>query len=105
MYGNYLKKIKICFVKKLRSDRSQEILSFSAETFVFQFAIKKYIDTDIQNYNSASCLHGCETRSLTLREEHRLRVVENSVLRKLFGPKMNEVTGSFIIFTPYTQYY
>jgi hypothetical protein len=77
-------------------------LSFSAETFVFQFAIKKYKDTDTQNYNSASCLYGCETRSLTLREEHRLRVVENAVLRKLFGPKRNKVTGSFIIFTPYT---
>jgi hypothetical protein len=32
-------------------------------------------------------LYGCETRSLTLREEHRLRVFENRVLRKTFGPK------------------
>jgi hypothetical protein len=32
-------------------------------------------------------LYGCETWSLTLREEHRLRVFENSVLRKIFGPK------------------
>jgi hypothetical protein len=37
-------------------------------------------------------LYGCETWSLTLREEHRLRVFENSVLRKIFGPKM-EVDG------------
>jgi hypothetical protein len=35
-------------------------------------------------------LHGCETWSLTLREEHRLRVFENRVLRKIFGPKMEE---------------
>jgi hypothetical protein len=35
-------------------------------------------------------LYGCETRSLTLREEHRLRVFENRVLRKIFGPKMEE---------------
>jgi hypothetical protein len=34
---------------------------------------------------------GCETWSLTLREEHRLRVFENSVLRRIFGPKRNEV--------------
>jgi hypothetical protein len=77
-------------------------LSFSAETFVFQYAIKKYKDTDIQNYNSAFCLCGYETRSLTVREEHRLRVVENAVLRKLFGPMREEVTGSFIVFTTYT---
>jgi hypothetical protein len=38
-------------------------------------------------------LYGCETSSLTLREEHRLRVFENRVLRRMFGPKRDEVTG------------
>ena len=38
-------------------------------------------------------LYGCETWSLTLKEERRLRVFENRVLRKVFGPKRNEVTG------------
>jgi hypothetical protein len=38
-------------------------------------------------------LYGCETWSLTLREEHRLRVIENRVLRRIFGPKKYEVTG------------
>jgi hypothetical protein len=37
-------------------------------------------------------LYGCETWSLTLREEHRLRVFENRVLRRIFGPKRDEVT-------------
>jgi len=37
-------------------------------------------------------LHGCETWSLTLREERRLRVFENRVLRRVFGPKRDEVT-------------
>jgi hypothetical protein len=37
-------------------------------------------------------LYGCETWSLTVREEHRLRVFENRVLRKISGPKWNEVT-------------
>jgi hypothetical protein len=37
-------------------------------------------------------LYGCETWSLTLREEHRLRVFENRVLRRIFGPKSDEVT-------------
>ena len=38
------------------------------------------------------CLYGCETWSLTLREERRLRVFENRVLRRIFGPKRDEVT-------------
>jgi len=37
-------------------------------------------------------LYGCETSSLTLREECRLRVFENRVLRRIFGPKRVEVT-------------
>src|SRR5215468_1396865 len=37
-------------------------------------------------------LYGCETWSLTLREEQRLRVYENRVLRRIFGPKRDEVT-------------
>jgi hypothetical protein len=37
-------------------------------------------------------LYGCETWSLTLKEEHRLRVFENKVLRRIFGPKRDEVT-------------
>jgi len=40
-------------------------------------------------------LYGCETWSLTLREERRLRVFENRVLRGIFGPKRDEVTGEW----------
>jgi hypothetical protein len=40
-------------------------------------------------------LYGCGTLSLTLREEHRLRVFENRVLRRIFGPKRDEVTGGW----------
>jgi hypothetical protein len=40
-------------------------------------------------------LYGCETWPLTLREKHRLRVFENSVLRRIFGPKRDEVTGEW----------
>ena len=53
--------------------------------------------------------YGCETWSLTLRDERRLRVFENRVLRRVFGPKRDEVTGEWKnyimrssgIFTPY----
>jgi hypothetical protein len=40
-------------------------------------------------------LYGCDTWSLTLREENRLRVFENRVLRRIFGPKRDEVTGEW----------
>jgi hypothetical protein len=37
--------------------------------------------------------YGCETWFLTMRKEHRLRVFKNRVLRRIFGPKRDEVTG------------
>jgi hypothetical protein len=40
--------------------------------------------------------YGCETWSLTLREEHRLRMFENKALRRIFGRKRDEVTGDWI---------
>jgi hypothetical protein len=40
-------------------------------------------------------LYGCETWSLTLREEHRLKLLENRVLRRIFGLKRDEVTGDW----------
>ena len=39
--------------------------------------------------------YGCETWSLTLREERGVRVFENRVLRRIFGPKRDEVTGEW----------
>jgi hypothetical protein len=46
----------------------------------------------MQNIILPVVLYGCETWSLTLREEHILRVFENRVLRRIFGPKRDEVT-------------
>ena len=48
-------------------------------------------------------LYGCKTWTLTLREEKRLQVFENKVLRKTFGPKRQSngedyITGSYMIF-------
>jgi hypothetical protein len=40
-------------------------------------------------------LFGCETWSLTIREEHRLRVFDNRVLREIFEPKRDEGTGGW----------
>jgi hypothetical protein len=52
-------------------------------------------------------LYGCESWSLTLREECRLRVFENRVLRRIFGPERDNITGedyitrSFMLSTPH----
>jgi len=40
-------------------------------------------------------LYGCETWSLALRQERRLRVFENRVLRRILGPKRDEITGEW----------
>ena len=66
------------------------MLSSGAESFFFQFAIQKY---DLQNYNFASYFVWLWTWSLTWREEHRLGVFENRVLKKIFGPKKDDVSG------------
>jgi hypothetical protein len=42
-----------------------------------------------------SLLYGCETWSLTLREEHRLRVFKDRMLRRIFGSKKDEVLGGW----------
>ena len=72
------------------------MLSFSAESFIFQSAIKK--NTKIKMYRTIILpfvLYGCETWSFTLREERRLRVFENRVLRSRCVPKRDEVTGEW----------
>ena len=65
------------------------LLSFGAESFVFQAAIK---NLKIKIYRTV-VLYGCETGSLTLREDRKLRVCENMVLRRIFGPRRDEVMG------------
>jgi hypothetical protein len=76
----------------------------TSETLIdIQLRTRRYIPEDselhtrrrenLKSHNSAVLLYGCETLSLTLREEHRLRVFENRVLRGIFGPKRDEVTG------------
>jgi hypothetical protein len=56
------------------------------------------VNVKIQKKNNISLsvvLYGCETWSVTLKEERRLRVFENRVLRGIFGPKGDEVTGEW----------
>jgi hypothetical protein len=74
------------------------LLPFSPELFVSCLLSK---NIKIRIYKSIilpAVLYGCETWSLTLRVEHRLRVLENRVLR-IFGPKRDEETGGWIFTT------
>jgi hypothetical protein len=64
------------------------------KSFVFLSHIKKLKIKLYKTVILPVVLCGCETWSLTLREEHRLRVFENRVLRRIFGPK-REVEGSW----------
>jgi len=60
--------------------------------FVFQFAVQ----LRRLNFNFACVvLYGCETWSITLREKRRLKMFKNRVLRRIFGPKRDEVTGEW----------
>jgi hypothetical protein len=73
------------------------LLSFGAVSFAFQFAIKS-LKIKIYTYRTLLLpvvLYGCETWSVTLREELRLRVIENRVLRSIFGSERDEVAGEW----------
>ena len=71
------------------------MLSFCAESFVFQFTIENIKIKIHRTIILPVVLYGCETWLLTLREECRLRVFENRVLRIIFGPKWEEITGEW----------
>jgi hypothetical protein len=92
------------------------LLSVGADIFAFQFAIKKFKDYSIMCtlvqalrliwYTILHWLvlkktilpvvaYGCETWSLTLRVEHRIKMFENRASRRIFGPKRDEVTGEW----------
>ena len=60
---------------------SSRLLSKNLKTEIYRIIILSVV------------LYGCETSSLTLREERNRRVFENRVLRRVFGPKRDEVTG------------
>jgi len=70
------------------------LISFGAESFVFQVAIKNLKIKIYRNMTLPVVLNVCETWSLTLRKERKLRVFENMVLRRIFGPRMDEVRGN-----------
>jgi hypothetical protein len=83
-------------MKELRADESgnacyhlvQYLLSFSVTSINIKIKIHKTIILPL-------VLYGCETWSLTLREERRLRLFKKGVLRKIFGFKRDVVSGEW----------
>ena len=74
--------------------KSENVCYHSVQSLLSSWLLSN--TTKIEVYRTVICpvvLYGCETWSLTLREESRLRVFENRVLR-IFGPKRDEVNGS-----------
>jgi hypothetical protein len=71
------------------------LLPFGQEHSVFSSAVKNLKIRIYKTIIFPAVLYGCETWSLTLREEQRLRVIENRVLTRIFGPKRDEVTGEW----------
>jgi len=71
------------------------LLSFGAESLVFQVAIQNLKTKIYRTILLPVVLYGCETWSLILREERKLRVFENMVFRRIFGPRIDEVTGEW----------
>ena len=79
----------LCYIRNVCIPRSvQNLLSSSFLSKKLKVKIYRTIILPV-------VLYGSETWSLTLREERRLRVFENRVLRRVFGPKRDEVTGKW----------
>jgi hypothetical protein len=80
--------------ERLGNTTAKQIFNFASFSYIhrlcfdFEFCLQNYIILP-------DVLCGCESWSLTLREEYRLRVFENKVLRRIFGPKREEVTGEW----------
>jgi len=68
---------------------------FGAESAVIQVAVQNLKFKIYRTLILSVFLYVCEIWSLTLREERRLRVFENRVLRRVFGPKRDEITGEW----------
>jgi hypothetical protein len=69
------------------------MLPFSPEHSVFSSSVKELKNWNLNTAILPVVLYGCETWSLIIREEHKLRVFENRVLRRILGPKRAKVMG------------
>jgi len=88
----------VCFGSKLLSQTRLDFAGCDTVTQPVALDVNpahRICQTYLLNVSQPVVLYGCETLSLTLREERRLRVFENRVWRRVFGPKRDEVTGEW----------
>ena len=71
------------------------MLLFNCENFIVPLLSKKLKVNMYKTIVLPVALYACDTWSFTLREEHRLRMYANKVLRKFFGAKRDEITGEW----------
>ena len=70
--------------------------NYSVQNLLSSTLLSKYLKFNLYRIIILTVvLYGCDSWSLTLTEERRLRVFENRVLRRIFGPKRDEVTGGW----------
>jgi hypothetical protein len=67
----------------------------SVQNLLSSRLLSKNVKVRIYKTMISVVLYRCETWSLTVREEHKLRVFENRALRRIFGPKRDRVTGGW----------
>jgi len=96
-FGNKLSKSKFDSGTNKEQFAVREcLLSFGAEYNLYFSVLSKNIKIQIHKIIILSVvLNGCETWSLTLREERWVRVFENRVLIRIFGPKRDEIIGEW----------
>ena len=78
----YVESIMVICYHSVQNILSSRLLSKNLKTKIYRTIILPVV------------LYGCETWSLTRREERKLKVFENMVLRRIFGPRRDEVTGN-----------
>jgi hypothetical protein len=75
--------------------KSENACYYSVQNLLSSRLLSKNLKIRIYRAIILPVLYGCETWSMTLKEERRLRLFENRVLRRIFGPKRDEVTGEW----------
>jgi hypothetical protein len=96
-YNNYFVNLenRISQEEIKRRPNSSNACFHSVQNLLSSRLLSKNIKIGIYKTVMSLVLYGWETWSLTLREEHRLRVFENRVLRRQFGPRRDEMTGDW----------
>jgi len=83
------------FYSKNKFEKLVHLVYHSVQNLLSSRLLSKNLKIDIyRNIILPVLLYGCETWSLTLREERTLRVFQSMVLRRIFGPRRDEVTGN-----------